>query len=246
MLSKKVAIVTGAGSGIGEAIALLFAKNGARVVVADVDKKGGKRVVKKITKSGGTALFVECDVSDPRANAALVKTTLKEFKRLDIAVNNAGVGGAQAPVGDYGVEDWQRVIDINLSGVFYGMHHQIPAMKKGGAVVNMASILGQVGTPQSPAYVAAKHGVIGLSRSAALAYAQQKIRVNAVGPGYVETPLLTDNLPQEQLAEIKKLHPVGRLGKPGEVAELVLWLCSDKASFVTGAYYNVDGGYLAQ
>ena len=248
MLKNKVAIVTGAGSGIGEAIAMIFAENGAKVVVSDVDEKGGKRVVKKIEKAKGTAIFVAADVSDPAACEALVKATVKKFKRLDIAVNNAGIGGAQAPVGDYGVEDWQKVIDVNLSGVFYGMHHQIPAMAKNkkGVIVNMASILGQVAAPQSPAYVAAKHGVIGLSQSAALAYAKQKIRVNAVGPGYIKTPLLTDNLDKEQMKGLVQLHPVGRLGKPREVAELVLWLCSDKASFVTGAYYNVDGGYLAR
>ena len=193
-------------------------------------------------------MFVEADVSDPAACEALVQTTVKKYKRLDVAVNNAGIGGAQAPVGEYGIEDWQKVININLNGVFYGMHYQIPAMAKNkrGVIVNMASILGQVGTPQSPAYVAAKHGVIGLSQSAALAYAKQKIRVNAVGPGYIKTPLVTENLDKKQLEQLVQMHPVGRLGKPQEVAELVLWLCSDKASFVTGAYYNIDGGYLAR
>lgn len=248
MLDKKVAIITGASSGIGAAVAQLFAKNGAKIVIADIDKKGAKKVIRKIEKAGGDAIFIEMDSSKPEDCEAVVKKTVKKFGRLDIAVNNAGIGGAQDKVADYPLDSWKKVIDINLSGVFYGMHYQIPAMlkNKGGAIVNMASILGEVGTPNSGAYVAAKHGVVGLTQSTALEYAKKKIRINAVGPGYIKTPLLTENLDKEQIKGLVALHPIGRLGKPEEVAELVLWLCSDKASFVTGSYYNVDGGYLAK
>jgi NAD(P)-dependent dehydrogenase (short-subunit alcohol dehydrogenase family) len=248
MLENKVAIVTGGSSGIGAATAKLFAKNGARVVIADIDEAGGKQVVESIKQSGGDATFVKTDNGKPADNQALVQQTIDTYGKLDIAVNNAGIGGAQAPVGEYPIDSWDQVISINLSGVFYGMRYQLPAMvkNKGGVIVNMASILGQVGTPNSSAYVAAKHGVVGLSQNAALEYAQQNIRVNAVGPGYIKTPLLDNNLNEEQMEGLKSMHPIGRLGTADEVAELVLWLCSDKASFVTGAYYNVDGGYLAK
>lgn len=167
---------------------------------------------------------------------------------MHIAVNNAGVGGPAAPTGEYPVDGWDKVIAINLSGVFYGLRYQIPAMLEhgGGSIINMASILGQVGTRFSGAYVAAKHGVVGLTKSAALEYAEHNIRINSVGPGYIRTPLLTKHLTPEQMDNLVQLHPVGRLGESKEIAELVLWLASDKASFVTGAYYAADGGYLAQ
>ena len=248
MLKNKVAIITGASSGIGEATAKLFAQNGASVIIADIDKKGGEKVVKAIEKAGGQASFFKADSGKPEDNDDLVKFAVKTYGKLDIAVNNAGIGGVQAPAGEYPIDSWDKVINVNLSGVFYGMRYQIPAMmkNKGGAIVNMASILGQAGTQGSPAYVAAKHGVVGLTKAAALEYAQKKIRVNSVGPGYIKTPLLSNNLDKEQLKGLKSLHPMGRLGSSEEIAELVLWLCSDKASFVTGAYYNADGGYLAQ
>jgi NAD(P)-dependent dehydrogenase (short-subunit alcohol dehydrogenase family) len=163
-------------------------------------------------------------------------------------VNNAGIGGPISPVGDYPIEGWDNTIAINLSGVFYGMRYQIPAMLEagGGSIVNISSILGKVGTPNSAAYAASKHGVIGLTASAALEYAQYQIRINSIGPGYISTPLLTKNLDEATMDGLVALHPLGRLGKSEEVAELALWLNSDKASFVTGSYYNVDGGYLAQ
>ena len=248
MVQDKTALITGGGSGIGAATAHLFAANGAKVIIADVDEKGSEKVIKKIKKNKGTAYFIKTDTSKAKDCEKAVKFTLKKFDRLDIAVNNAGIGGAQNTIGDYGVEDWQKVIGINLSGVFYGMHYQLPVMKKqkSGAIVNMASILGQVGSAESSAYVAAKHGVVGLTKNAALEYSKNGIRINAVGPGYIKTPLLTDNLPKEQLKQLVKLHPIGRLGEPEEIAELVMWLCSDRASFVTGAYYNADGGYLAR
>ncbi len=247
MLRNKIALVTGAGSGIGEAVAQLFAANGATVVLADMDIDGANRALALIETQGGKGLVVETDVSNPDQSEHLSAATMHAFGRLDIAVNNAGIGGPAALVGDYPIEGWDKVIAINLSGVFYGMRYQIPAMLKngGGNIVNMASILGKVGFPMSSAYASAKHGVIGLTETAACEYATQGIRVNAVGPGFIKTPLLDKNLNEDQLKGIAAMHPMQRLGTAQEVAELVLWLVSDKASFVTGAYYNVDGGYLA-
>jgi NAD(P)-dependent dehydrogenase (short-subunit alcohol dehydrogenase family) len=205
-----------------------------------------------IEESGGEAAFFRADTSRPRDNEALVADAIKRFGALHVAVNNAGIGGPTAPIGEYPIEGWDKVIAVNLSGVFYGMRYQIPAMRSGGggairgAIVNMASILGQVGFRSSGAYVAAKHGVVGLTKNAALEYAREGIRVNAVGPGFIKTPLVEKSLDAAALKAVEGMHPVGRLGEPDEVAELVLWLASDKASFVTGAYYTVDGGYLAQ
>ncbi len=248
LLENKVAIVTGAASGIGEAVAHIFAEAGAKVVVSDVDQENGERVVAELKLQGADAIFVQADTSKPADNEKLVKTTIEQFGALHIAVNNAGIGGPAARTGEYPVDDWDKVISINLSGVFYGLRYQIPAMLEhgGGSIINMASILGQVGTKLSGAYVAAKHGVVGLTKSAALEYAEQNIRINSVGPGYIRTPLLTKHLTPEQMDNLVQLHPVGRLGESKEIAELVLWLASDKASFVTGAYYAADGGYLAQ
>lgn len=178
---------------------------------------------------------------------ALVKRTIERYGSLDIAVNNAGIGGPLGTTGDYPLDGWQKVIDINLSGVFYGLRYQIPAMAaKGGSIVNVASILGQAGTRFSPAYVAAKHGVVGLTKASALEYADKGVRINAVGPGYIKTPLVLNALDQATLNSLISLHPMGRLGESEEIAELILWLASPKSSFVTGAYYAADGGYLAQ
>lgn len=246
-LENKVAIVTGAGSGIGKAISLLYSAEGAKVVVSDIDEKGGNETVAQIKGKGAEAIFVKADTSKPLDNEKLVEQTLKAFGALHIAVNNAGIGGPISVVGEYPVDGWEKVISINLSGVFYGLRYQIPAMLSsgGGSIVNVASILGKVGTKGSAAYVAAKHGVIGLTESAALEYASQNIRINSIGPGYILTPLLS-TLDEAAMKALVGLHPIGRLGKAEEVAALALWLNSDKASFVTGAYYNVDGGYLAQ
>lgn len=247
-LENKVAIVTGASSGIGEAIAITFGAAGAKVVVSDINEEGGNSVVEKIKSNGGEAIFIKADTSTAEENEKLVAETVKHFGGLDIAVNNAGIGGPAALTGEYPVEAWDKVIAVNLSGVFYGLRYQIPAIlaNGGGNIINMASVLGQVGTKFSPAYVAAKHGVVGLTKAAAIEYADQKIRINSVGPGYIKTPLLVKHLSEDQMDSLIKQHPIGRLGESQEIAELVLWLASEKASFVTGTYYAADGGLLAQ
>lgn len=247
-LENKIALVTGGGSGIGKAIALLYASEGAKIVVSDVNETGGNETVSEIKAKGGDAIFVKADTSKPDDSKNVVEQAVKKFGGLHIAVNNAGIGGPLLPVGEYPIDGWDKVISVNLSGVFYGMRYQIPAMLSsgGGSIVNMASILGKVGTKGSPAYVAAKHGVVGLTEAAALEYADKKIRINSIGPGYIVTPLLTKSLDSAAMKALEGMHPIGRLGTSEEVAELALFLNSDKASFITGSYYNIDGGYLAQ
>ena len=245
----KVALVTGGASGIGRVTAEFFARDGAKVVVSDVDEDGGMETVAMIEENGGEAIFSKADVSDPNDCKAMVKQTVDAFGRLDLACNNAGISGEENPTADYSIEGWQKLIGVNLSGVFYCMKYEIPEMLKagGGAIVNMASILGRVGFAAAPAYVTAKHGVVGLTQNAALEYGEMGIRVNAIGPGFVHTPMISDlEEDQDTFQMLKSMHPIGRLGKPSEIAELVMWLCSEKASFVTGAYYPADGGYLAR
>ena len=245
--SGKVALVTGGGSGIGEACAKLFAQSGARVVISDLDEAGGQRVQDEIHAAGGEASFIRADVGSPEDARRTVEHAQAQHGGLDIAVNNAGIGGASAPVGEYPLESWDTVSRINLSGVFYGMRQQIPAMlERGGAIVNVASILGWVGFANSAAYVAAKHGLLGLTKSAALEYSGKGVRINAVGPGFIKTPLLERNLDAATMAHLSGLHPIGRMGEAGEVAQLVAFLASEAASFVSGSYHLVDGGYTAQ
>ena len=247
LLDAKVALVTGGASGIGRAACQVYAREGAKVVVSDVDEDGGNETVRLVQQAGGEAAFVRADVAQPEDCQNLVNAAVEHFGKLDIGFNNAGIGGEANPTGDYSVEDWQRVIAINLSGVFYCTKYEITAMLQqgGGAIVNMSSILGQVSFAGSSAYVAAKHGVVGLTQNAAVEYAQQGIRVNAVGPAFISTPMLSA-LDQQTSDLLVSLHPIGRLGTPEEVAELVVWLSSDRASFITGGYYPVDGGYLAR
>ena len=249
MLKNKVALVTGGGSSIGRAVAQVWAREGAKVVVSDLDVAGGEETVKLVRAQGGDAIFVATDVGKAADCEALVNATVAHYGRLDVACNNAGIGGPSAPTADYPLDGWAQVININLSGVFYGMKYQIAAMLKngGGSIVNMASILGAVAFANSPAYSAAKHGVLGLTQAAALEYSAQGVRVNSVGPGFIHTPMISGLEADDGVrAFLVGAHPIGRLGKATEVAELVAWLSSDRASFVTGAYYPVDGGYLAR
>lgn len=243
-LENKVAIVTGGASGIGKAIVELFVKEGAKVVIADLNEDLGNKLADSF---GEAAVFIKADSSLPEDNKKLVDSAVEKFGALHIAVNNAGIGGDAATVGDYKLESWKKVIDINLNGVFYGMHYQLPEIEKvGGSIINMASILGQVGFAQSSAYVAAKHGVVGLTKSAGWEYGTRGVRINAIGPGFISTPLVDNALDKDTLHFLESQHAMQRLGTTEEVAELTLWLASDKASFVTGSYYPVDGGYLAK
>lgn len=249
MLKDKVAIVTGGSSGIGRAIALSFAREGATVVVSDLDEAGGRDIVQQITGQGGDAAFIKANVAEPADAEQLVRQTVDRYGALHVACNNAGVGGETVPTADYPIEEWNRVIAVNLSGVFFGMKYQIAAMLKsgGGAIINIASILGAVGFANAPAYTAAKHGVLGLTKVAALEYSARGIRVNAVGPGFIHTPMIRKLESDAAMHDaIVAAHPIGRLGRPEEVAELVVWLASERASFVSGACYPVDGGYLAR
>ena len=249
MLNNKIVLVTGASAGIGRATALICAREGARIVVSDINEEAGEATAVLVREAGGDAIFVAADVGIPEHAKVLVERAVTHYGRLDIACNNAGIGGPTGATADYPLDGWAQVININLSGVFYGMQQQIAAMLKsgGGAIVNVASVLGAVAFATSPAYTAAKHGVVGLTQAAALEYGAQGIRINAVGPGFIHTAMIST---LERDAAVNAMliaaHPIGRLGRAEEVAELIAWLASDRASFVTGSYYPVDGGYLAR
>src|SRR5688500_7813153 len=247
LLQNKVALITGSGSGIGKATALLFGEQGAKVVVSDISEERGEAVAKEIKEKGGEATFFKADSASPAENEALVAHAIRHYGQLDIAVNNAGTVGPLGVTAEYPLDGWKKTIDINLSGVFYGLRYQIPAMmKSGGSIINLASILGQAGTKFLPAYVAAKHGVVGLTKAAALEYDDKNIRINSVGPSYIITPPVMKTLDEAAQKAVVGLLPIGRLGEAEEIAELILWLASPKSSYVTGAYYPADGGYLAQ
>ena len=248
--SKQVVLVTGGAAGIGEATARAFAARGARVIVSDVQEDAGGRVAMQIRESGAQAEFIRCDVSDQQQVVKLFDQIRRVYGRLDVAFNNAGIEGTPAPVGDSSLENWKRTLDINLNGPYYCMREEIPMMlaQGGGVIVNCASIAGIRGFAGMPAYVASKHGLIGLTRNAALDYAAQGIRINAVCPGVIETPMIErfTHGSKEAYAGLKGQEPVGRLGRPEEIADAVMWLARPGAAFVNGAEIAVDGGWCAK
>lgn len=244
-LQDKVAIVTGGASGIGKAIAEIFIQEGAKVIISDLNERAGNDFMDNC--NGNHVIFIKADASSPTDNEKIVEAAIANFGALHIAVNNAGIGGESNPVGDLSIEGWNKVINVNLNGVFYGMHYQLPEIAKvGGSIINIASILGSVGFANSAAYVAAKHGVVGLTKSAGWEYATKGVRVNAIGPGFIETLLIENSLDEATKTYLASQHAFQRLGRSEEVAELALWLATEKSSFVTASYYPVDGGYLAK
>ncbi|MBL7875606.1 MAG: SDR family oxidoreductase [Cyclobacteriaceae bacterium] len=250
-LKNKTVFVSGGLSGIGKACAIAAAREGANVVVGDIKSVNLDGAMKEIQAENESALFFECDVSDLASIGAAIDFTTEKFKTLDVALNNAGVGGDNTTVAEMTEEDWNSVLRVNLTGVFYCMKEELEPMisQKHGVIVNMASILGKVGFSGSSAYVAAKHGVLGLTKTAALEYAGTGIRVNAISPGFISTPLLTKggiNGNETAKQHIIGMHPLNRLGKPEEIADAFIFLASDESSFITGATLDVDGGYLSK
>ena len=250
VLEGKAALVTGGGSGLGRASAIALARAGATVTVADVDEQGGKETATLVSEeAGGDADFVRADVTQADEVEAMVDKAVARWGHLDCALNNAGTTGVSAPTADYTLDDWNRAIALNLTGVFLCLKYELPSMlERGGAIVNMASGAGLVGFPGLPAYVASKHGVVGLTRAAALEYASQGVRVNAICPGSTRTPMLEGFMGGDEQVErmMTRAVPLGRLGRPEEIAEAVVWLCSDAASFVVGHSLAVDGGSVIQ
>ena len=250
-MKDRAVLVTGAASGIGRATACALARLGAQVVCADIDAQGGEHTVALLRQAGAQAAFEPLDVTDPEAHVSVVAAAQRRFGGLRVAVNNAGISVGPTrtypPIGEVDIAEWHAVLRVNLDGVFYGLRAQLPAMAEagGGAGVNVSSIMGQVAKAGLAPYATSKHAVIGLTRVAALDYAALGVRVNAVGPGYVDTPMLSRKDAASRAAQAAR-HPLGRLGRPEEVADLIAWLCSDQASFVTGSFHAVDGGYLAQ
>jgi len=251
LLDGKSALITGGGGGIGRATALAFAREGARVAAADADERSARETVAQINAAGGQAMSLTGDVTSAGAVEAMVKAVVAAYGRLDCAFNNAGIAGFQVDAAGKKTADWSeasfdRMIAVNLKGVWLCMKHELDQMvaQGGGAIVNTASIAGLIGLPTSSAYVAAKHGVVGLTKTAALEYAGNNIRVNAVCPGYIETNMTKDTMVRRG-EQIMAMVPFHRMGKPEEIAEMVLWLCCERASYVSGAAYNVDGGYMA-
>ncbi|TYR36285.1 SDR family oxidoreductase [Sphingobacterium phlebotomi] len=245
-LNDKVAFVTGAGSGIGRAIALLYAREGAKVVVSDINDDHGNTVVEEIQLTQGEAYYIKANTAVHEEVEALVARTVEKYGRLDIACNNAGIGGEANPAADMSIEGWKNIIDINLNGVFYCCKYAAAQMLKngGGAIINMGSIHSITAVPNSVGYAASKHAVLGITRNFGVEYAAQNIRVNAIGPGYIDTPLLNQLDSEHKKALISK-HPIGRLGTADEVANLALFLSLDSSTFINGSYFNVDGGYTA-
>jgi NAD(P)-dependent dehydrogenase (short-subunit alcohol dehydrogenase family) len=244
MFNGKVAIVTGGVSGIGKATVLKFVAEGASVAILDLDEKAGAQFVKHIKEGGGEALFVRCDVSDEESVKNAIGKVINTYDRLDYAYNNAGIGGEFAKVEKYPTDDWDKVMAINLRGVFLCMKYEIPHILKQsrGAIVNCASLLSMVASENDSAYVASKFAVLGLTKNAALEYAATGLRINAVSPGFTRTPMV-DKGNEEKLKRIAALHPIGRLANPEEIADAVIWLCSEKSSFAVGLNLIVDGGY---
>ena len=246
----QVALITGGASGIGMACARLFSAAGAKVVIADRQKPQGQALASELGAASGRAMFIDLDVTSPESVQSMVDQTVSSFGRLDIAVNSAGVaGGGRMATAAFDLDNWKQIIDINLNGVFYSLRSELPVMIKqgGGAIVNLASILGSVAIGGSSAYTASKHAVVGLTRTAAIDHAKDNVRINAVGPGFTQTPMIDRVTNDPALAaHITSLHPIGRLGRPEEIANLIVFLCSAKASFMTGGYYVADGGYTSQ